>query len=29
VDGVVPLLQAKGIFRTEYESETFRDNLMN
>jgi alkanesulfonate monooxygenase SsuD/methylene tetrahydromethanopterin reductase-like flavin-dependent oxidoreductase (luciferase family) len=29
VDGVVPLLQARGIFRTEYESETFRDNLMN
>lgn len=29
VDEVVPLLQAKGIFRTEYESETFRDNLMN
>jgi FMN-dependent oxidoreductase (nitrilotriacetate monooxygenase family) len=29
VDGVVPLLQAKGIFRTDYESETFRDNLMN
>lgn len=29
VNEVVPLLQAKGIFRTEYESETFRDNLMN
>ncbi len=29
VDEVVPLLQAKGIFRTDYESETFRDNLMN
>jgi alkanesulfonate monooxygenase SsuD/methylene tetrahydromethanopterin reductase-like flavin-dependent oxidoreductase (luciferase family) len=29
VDEVVPRLQAKGIFRTEYESETFRDNLMN
>lgn len=29
VDEVVPLLQAKGIFRTEYESDTFRDNLMN
>jgi hypothetical protein len=26
---VVPLLQAKGVFRTDYESETFRDNLMN
>jgi hypothetical protein len=25
----VPLLQAKGVFRTDYESETFRDNLMN
>ena len=29
VDEVVPLLQAKGVFRTDYESETFRDNLMN
>ena len=29
VDEVVPLLQARGIFRTDYESETFRDNLMN
>jgi FMN-dependent oxidoreductase (nitrilotriacetate monooxygenase family) len=29
VDEVVPRLQAKGIFRTDYESETFRDNLMN
>jgi FMN-dependent oxidoreductase (nitrilotriacetate monooxygenase family) len=28
VDEVVPRLQAKGIFRTDYESETFRDNLM-
>jgi long-chain alkane monooxygenase len=29
VDEVVPLLQARGIFRTDYESETLRDNLMN
>ena len=29
VDEVVPLLQARGVFRTDYESETFRDNLMN
>jgi FMN-dependent oxidoreductase (nitrilotriacetate monooxygenase family) len=29
VDEVVPLLQAKGIYRTEYEGETLRDNLAN
>lgn len=29
VDEVVPLLQAKGIFRTDYEHETLRDNFMN
>ncbi len=28
VDQVVPILQKRGIFRTEYEGETFRDNLM-
>ncbi|MGW0551903.1 NtaA/DmoA family FMN-dependent monooxygenase [Streptomyces altiplanensis] len=27
VDGVVPLLQQRGLFRTEYEGETLRDNL--
>jgi alkanesulfonate monooxygenase SsuD/methylene tetrahydromethanopterin reductase-like flavin-dependent oxidoreductase (luciferase family) len=27
VDHVVPLLQARGVFRTEYEGETFRDHL--
>lgn len=27
VDGVVPILQARGLFRTEYDSETFRGNL--
>jgi FMN-dependent oxidoreductase (nitrilotriacetate monooxygenase family) len=27
VDKVVPLLQARGLFRTEYEGETFRDHL--
>lgn len=29
VNEVVPLLQRRGIFRTEYEGETFRDNLLN
>jgi alkanesulfonate monooxygenase SsuD/methylene tetrahydromethanopterin reductase-like flavin-dependent oxidoreductase (luciferase family) len=29
VDEVVPLLQARGIFRTDYESDTLHDNLMN
>jgi alkanesulfonate monooxygenase SsuD/methylene tetrahydromethanopterin reductase-like flavin-dependent oxidoreductase (luciferase family) len=29
VDEVVPLLQAKGIHRTDYEGETLRDNLAN
>ena len=28
VDQVVPILQRRGVFRTEYEGETFRDNLM-
>ena len=28
VDQVVPILQKRGIFRTEYEGESFRDNLM-
>ena len=28
VDQVVPILQHRGVFRTEYEGETFRDNLM-
>jgi FMN-dependent oxidoreductase (nitrilotriacetate monooxygenase family) len=27
VDQVVPILQARGLFRTEYEGETLRDNL--
>ena len=27
VDKVVPILQARGLFREEYEGETFRDNL--
>jgi FMN-dependent oxidoreductase (nitrilotriacetate monooxygenase family) len=27
VDGVVPILQARGLFRTEYEGETLRDHL--
>lgn len=27
VDGVVPILQERGLFRTEYESDTFRGNL--
>jgi FMN-dependent oxidoreductase (nitrilotriacetate monooxygenase family) len=27
VDHVVPLLQARGLFRTDYEGETFRENL--
>ena len=27
VDGVVPLLQERGLFRTEYEGRTLRDNL--
>jgi len=27
VDGVVPILQARGVFRTEYEAQTFRGNL--
>ena len=27
VDHVVPVLQARGLFRTEYEGETFRENL--
>jgi long-chain alkane monooxygenase len=29
VDEVVPILQRRGIFRTEYEGETFRENLLN
>ena len=29
VDEVVPILQRRGIFRTEYAGETFRDNLLN
>lgn len=29
VDQVVPLLQQRGIFRTDYEGATFRDNLMS
>ncbi len=28
VDHVVPILQKRGVFRTEYEGETFRENLM-
>lgn len=28
VDQVVPILQRRGVFRTAYEGETFRDNLM-
>ncbi len=28
VDQVVPILQRRGIFRTEYEGESFRDNLL-
>ena len=28
VDQVVPLLQARGIFRREYKGKTFRDNLL-
>ena len=28
VDQVVPILQKRGVFRTEYEGETFRQNLM-
>ena len=28
VDQVVPILQKRGIFRTEYEGESFRDNLL-
>jgi hypothetical protein len=27
VDGVVPILQKRGIFRTEYEGRTLRDHL--
>jgi long-chain alkane monooxygenase len=27
VDHVVPLLQKRGIYRTEYEGKTFRENL--
>ena len=27
VDEVVPILQKKGIYRTEYEGKTFRENL--
>jgi long-chain alkane monooxygenase len=29
VDEVVPILQRRGIFRTAYSGETFRDNLLN
>lgn len=29
VDEVVPILQKRGIYRTEYAGETFRDNLLN
>ena len=29
VDEVVPILQRRGIFRTEYAGETFRENLLN
>ncbi|MDO8773459.1 MAG: NtaA/DmoA family FMN-dependent monooxygenase [Burkholderiaceae bacterium] len=28
VDSVVPILQRRGVFRTSYEGESFRDNLM-
>jgi alkanesulfonate monooxygenase SsuD/methylene tetrahydromethanopterin reductase-like flavin-dependent oxidoreductase (luciferase family) len=28
VDSVVPILQRRGIFRTEYEGQSFRENLM-
>ena len=28
VDQVVPILQKRGVYRTEYEGETFRQNLM-
>ena len=27
VDGVVPILQKRGVFRSEYEGETLRENL--
>ena len=27
IDGVVPILQERGLFRTEYEGETLRENL--
>ena len=27
VDGVIPILQQRGLFRTEYEGETLRENL--
>ena len=27
VDGIVPILQRRGVFRTEYEADTLRDNL--
>ncbi len=27
MEQVVPILQARGLFRTEYEGETFRENL--
>ncbi|KXX58622.1 hypothetical protein AZG88_45000 [Rhodococcus sp. LB1] len=26
-DGVIPILQQRGLFRTEYEGETLRENL--
>jgi alkanesulfonate monooxygenase SsuD/methylene tetrahydromethanopterin reductase-like flavin-dependent oxidoreductase (luciferase family) len=29
VDEVVPILQRRGVFRTAYAAETFRDNLLN
>jgi alkanesulfonate monooxygenase SsuD/methylene tetrahydromethanopterin reductase-like flavin-dependent oxidoreductase (luciferase family) len=29
VDEVVPILQRRGVFRTAYAGETFRDNLLN
>ena len=28
VDNVIPILQARGVFRTEYEGPTFRDNIL-
>ena len=28
VNHVIPILQKRGVFRTEYEASTFRENLM-